>query len=94
MLDEFVLIVWSSMDLDVLENQKWCVENFSMVECLFVGTTSVVDIDSVDESETLVVCVFVCKRPDLKCDGYQRVGLSNLSRYCCLSEKNSVFDLK
>ncbi|THV45655.1 hypothetical protein BGAL_0464g00060 [Botrytis galanthina] len=70
MLDEFVLITWSSMDLDVLENQKWCVENFSMVGCLFIGTMSVVDADSVDESEALVVCALVYNRPDLKCDGY------------------------
>ncbi|TGO11283.1 hypothetical protein BTUL_0113g00130 [Botrytis tulipae] len=94
MLDDFVLIMWSSMDLDVSEDQEWCVENFSTVECLFVGTMSVVDADSVDESETPVVCALVCKRPDLKCDGYQRVGLSNLSRHCYLSEKNSGFDLK
>ncbi|TGO33718.1 hypothetical protein BHYA_0230g00060 [Botrytis hyacinthi] len=89
MLDEFVLLMWSSMDLDVSEDQEWCVENSSTVECLFVGTMSVVDADSVDESETPVVCALVCKRPDLKCDGYQRVGLSNLSRHCYLSEKNS-----
>ncbi|KAF7930899.1 hypothetical protein EAE99_004149 [Botrytis elliptica] len=78
MLDDFVLIMWSSMDLDVSEDQEWCVENFSTVECLFVGTMSVVDADSVDESETPVVCALVCKQPDSKCDGYQRVGLSNL----------------
>ncbi|KAF7880856.1 uncharacterized protein EAF02_006747 [Botrytis sinoallii] len=94
MLDEFVLIMWSSMDLDVSEDQEWCVENFSTVECLFVGTMSVVDADSVDESETPVVCALVCKQPDSKCDGYQWVGLSNLYRNCYRLEKSGVFDLK